>query len=132
MKKTTRILFLIAILAVFSSFAKVTKITSMQQFKDLKNNNQYLLLKFHAPWCPACVAMAPFFKEIANQADLDHIIFADINTDDNPDISKAYSIRGIPAFIYVKDKEIAHKEIGGRPDFKDYTIGKLNEVFPRP
>jgi len=131
MKKTIYILFLLSIFVVFSSFAKLTEITSKQQLEDLKNNNKYLLLKFHAIWCPPCKTTAPLFKNLANQESLNHILFVNIDTDEHPEISKSHGIIGIPAFIFVKDKKVIHKEEGGVPNFEMHMTEKLNEVFPK-
>lgn len=129
MKKN--ILLLVSMLQICNTFGKTTEITSLAQLEDLKNKNPHLVLKFHATWCPACNDIKPLFDTVANKAEFDHILFADIDVDKNRDASSKYEVSSIPAFIYIKDQKEVDKEVGGRKDFEVYISKKLTDLFPR-
>ena len=59
-----------------------------------------------ADWCGPCKMMAPHFAEVAKQ--YPQVIFAKINTEENPRLSQAFHVRSIPTLVLMnKTNEIA-------------------------
>ena len=82
--------------------------------KAVKTDSLPLLVDFWAPWCGPCRMMAPEFAKAA-EALAGKVRLAKVNTQDFPEASNAYAIRGIPALIlFDKGREVA-RLAGARP-----------------
>ncbi len=57
-----------------------------------------VLVDFWAPWCGPCLAMAPQFKSASQQLK-GSVLFAKVNSDENPLTSRRFAIRSIPTLV---------------------------------
>jgi thioredoxin 2 len=65
-----------------------------------------IFIDLWADWCGPCKMMAPYFQQVAK--DYPHVIFAKINTEENPRLSAAFNIRSIPTLVLMnKTNEVA-------------------------
>ena len=65
-----------------------------------------IFIDLWAEWCGPCKMMAPHFAQVAKQ--YPHVIFAKINTDENPRLSSAFNVRSIPTLVLMnKTNELA-------------------------
>lgn len=58
-----------------------------------------------------CKMIAPFLTAIA--ADKPDVKIIKINVDENPEATKQFSVRGIPALFVLKDGEVKATKVGG-------------------
>lgn len=75
--------------------------STIVQYSDLP-----IFIDLWAEWCGPCKMMAPHFQEAAQY--YPHVIFAKIDTENNPKLSQAFNIRSIPTLVLMnKTTEIA-------------------------
>ena len=78
-----------------------------QNFSNfIANSDLPVLIDLWAEWCNPCKMMAPHFHTLAQQ--YPHVIFAKIDTENNPRLSQAFNIRSIPTLVLMnKTTEVA-------------------------
>ena len=88
--------------------------------KHLENSNDFekeiqgdlVIIDFYADWCGPCQMLAPVLEQLDQEMD---IKIVKINTDDLPDIARAFRIMSIPTLILFKDGKPVKKELGYMP-----------------
>jgi len=63
------------------------------------------LVKFYAPWCPACKSLAPTWDQLGHQAADLGLRLAKIDVTENPVLSGRFFITALPTIYHVKDGE---------------------------
>ena len=86
------------------------------EFNEILENNNVVVVKFSATWCNPCKTMEPILEDIANKFE-GKIKVVDIDVDDSSEITTQYRIKNIPTIIYFKNGEA-----------KDKTVGALSEA----
>lgn len=95
--------------------------------KATKTDEVPLLVDFWAPWCGPCRMMAPQFEQAA-KALSPQARFAKIDTQDFPQVSQKFGIRGIPLLILFRGGREIGRLSGARPaaDIADFVRSKAN------
>ncbi|PPE67291.1 thioredoxin TrxC [Caldimonas caldifontis] len=60
-----------------------------------------VVVDFWAPWCGPCRMMAPQFEQAARELG-GRVLFAKVNSDDNPKTSVRHRIRSIPTMVLLQ------------------------------
>jgi thioredoxin len=82
-------------------------------FEQVVNGNDMVLVDFWAPWCGPCKGFAPVF-EASSEKHTD-IVFGKVNTDDEQDLAASFNIRSIPTLMFFREKVILFSQAGALP-----------------
>jgi thioredoxin len=82
-------------------------------FKEVVENNDMIIIDFWASWCAPCRSFAPTFDAASEQhAD---IVFAKVNTEEQQELAAAFNIRSIPTLMVFREKVIVYADAGALP-----------------
>jgi len=73
-------------------------------------SNKLTLLKFWAPWCSPCRAMAPALDSVLKK--FGDVRFESVNIDADPSQAAELDVRSIPTLVLLKDGEQAGRLVG--------------------
>src|SRR5437773_43151 len=82
-------------------------------FEQIVNGNDMVLVDFWAPWCGPCKGFAPVF-EASSEKHTD-IVFGKVNTDNEQDLAASFNIRSIPTLMLFREKVILISQPGALP-----------------
>ncbi|MFJ8579455.1 thioredoxin family protein [Micromonospora sp. NPDC093277] len=72
------------------------------------------VVDFWAQWCPPCRAVSRHLAELAEEFGA-AMLFATLNTDENPVTTRAYGVLSLPTLLVFRDGEVVGSIVGARP-----------------
>lgn len=90
-----------------------------ENFKQTIEANPFVIVDFWAPWCEPCVAFTPTFEAAA--AKNPDIVFGQVNTETDPEISEYFEVNQIPGILVIREQAGIHAQVGeiGAPAFDE-------------
>jgi len=135
MKKSIKTLCLSTLLSVIAAgyiSAEIIEIQDKNQYDKIINENDYVVVKFFAPWCPSCKTVTPIFKKLSDQDEFKNIVFIGIDTDIEEllPVVQEHKVRMIPKFSYIKKGELVEsKNLSPKQNPKNELSNDLKKHF---
>ncbi|HEY3144220.1 MAG TPA: tetratricopeptide repeat protein [Acidimicrobiales bacterium] len=75
-----------------------------------------------APWCGPCRQLGPILEKVIDETD-GKVVLVKVNTDDNPQVSAAFRVQGIPAVYALADGKVVDGFVGaqGEPMVREFV-----------
>ncbi len=82
---------------------------TVDSVQTIIDNNEKVLLDFHAKWCGPCKTQKPILEEVERRTDV-KVVYLDV--DDNQELSEKYQLSSVPTLVYYRNGEKVHEEVG--------------------
>ncbi|GAA5830993.1 hypothetical protein JCM5353_005585 [Sporobolomyces roseus] len=101
----------------------ITHMNSLPELNTLlkANSNKLVVIDFHATWCGPCHAIAPRFEALAKEF-APTSAFVKVDVDKASDISRAYQVRAMPTFIFIRNERKVGEVKGADPKALEAAI----------
>jgi thioredoxin len=85
----------------------VITISSIDAFNKLVNvyRDNLIIVDFFADWCAPCQSFLPIYQKVQQLYHEKGVIFARINSDQFPEVSEQFGIKGVPSLLLIRNKK---------------------------
>ncbi len=86
---------------------------SKNNFEEIKNSSNTVLLDFYADWCGPCRMVSPIVDEIAEEHP--EYTVGKINVDEQGELAEMFGVMSIPTLVVMRGGEVISQSTGARP-----------------
>lgn len=84
-----------------------------ENFDEIIEKNDRVLVDFWAPWCGPCKMLGPVIEDLSNE--ISEVTFCKVNVDDEPDLASAFEVYSIPSVFYFEKGKVKNSFVGFKP-----------------
>jgi thioredoxin 1 len=84
-----------------------------EDFEDTITKNDIVLVDFWADWCGPCKRFAPIYEKASEE--YGDVTFAKLDTEENPGLTGALNIEGIPTLMAFREGVLVFNQAGALP-----------------
>jgi len=100
---------------------------TQENFEQVVTGNPTVIVDYWAPWCGPCRGFAPVFEKVSEQHP--DVVFAKVNTEDEPEIASHFQIRSIPTLMVFREQIIVFSQPGALPQSAfEQVVQKAKEL----
>jgi putative thioredoxin len=92
----------------------VTDATFQTEVLD-RSQTTPVVVDLWAPWCGPCRQLGPIIEKVVDETE-GKVVLAKVNVDENPQISQAFRVQGIPAVYALSGGTVVDGFIGAQPE----------------
>ncbi len=94
------------------TFIDVTDATFETEVLD-RSQQVPVVVDLWAPWCGPCRSLGPIIEKVVADTG-GRVVLAKVNVDDNPGVSQAFQVQGIPAVYAMADRKVVNGFVGAQ------------------
>ena len=83
-------------------------------FEETILGNDTVLIDFWAEWCGPCRMFGPTYEKMSGE--YPDVVFAKVDTEDQPELAATFNIRSIPTLMIFRDKIGVFSQPGALPE----------------
>ncbi|KAI6015638.1 thioredoxin [Pisolithus marmoratus] len=91
----------------------VEEIKSLEEFRQLINGSEPVIIDFYANWCGPCKVISPIFARLSEQ--FGNVKFRKVNVDEQEQVSQEVGIRAMPTFVIFQNGNKVDELVGANP-----------------
>ena len=104
----------------------VVELTDANFDEIVNNTDKPVVIDLWAEWCGPCRMITPIMEDMDKEYE-DKAIITKLNVDENPETTAKFGIRNIPTVLFLKNGQVADKQVGAVP--KQVLAGKLEALL---
>jgi len=89
--------------------------TSFQADVLDRSDSTPVVVDLWAPWCGPCRTLGPIIEKVVDETG-GRVVLAKVNVDENPQVSQAFRVQGIPAVYAVDKGKVVNGFVGAQPE----------------
>lgn len=100
---------------------------SQNNFKEVIDNNDVVLIDFWASWCGPCQSFGPVFEAASEKNP--EMVFAKVNTEEQMELAAHFQVRSIPMLAIFREQILIFSQPGALPASSlDQLIEQVKEL----
>ncbi len=85
-------------------------IITKDNFKEVINNNETVIIDFFASWCNPCLALGVILEEVSQN--YPNVVVGKVNVDKEIELAQAFNISSIPFVVKYKNGKLVDSFLG--------------------